>query len=188
MHPTSHLLSQPVTWLQLIHFPIPYATSSLNFISPLRAMAETAMNGGQFNHQNTTPPKTERVLPLFSLQGKTAIVSGAGAGIGLAVAQGFAEAGANVAIWYNSNKKALDRSKEIETTYGVQCMSDHSSFCTCNSVAERFRQGVPGRCHQFRPGRSLHQPNCQGVQRPPRHLRRQLRYTLDSRAHHGRNN
>jgi sorbose reductase len=98
-------------------------------------MAETAMNGGQFNHQNTTPPKTERVLPLFSLKGKTAIVSGAGAGIGFAVAQGFAEAGANVAIWYNSNKKALDRAKEIETTHGVQCMSDRSSFCTCYSVA-----------------------------------------------------
>ena len=61
------------------------------------------------------------MLPLFSLKGRTAIVSGAGAGIGLAVAQGFAEAGANVAIWYNSNKKAIDRASDIEKTYGVKC-------------------------------------------------------------------
>jgi sorbose reductase len=86
-------------------------------------MAEAAVKRGLFSHQNTDAPKTDRILPLFSLKGKTAIVSGAGAGIGLAVAQGFAEAGANVAIWYNSNKKALDRAKDIESTYGVKCMS-----------------------------------------------------------------
>lgn len=32
-----------------------------------------------------------------------------------------AEAGANVAIWYNSNKKALDEAANIEKTYGVKC-------------------------------------------------------------------
>ncbi|KAK4986794.1 Sorbose reductase sou1 [Elasticomyces elasticus] len=79
------------------------------------------LKNGVFKHNNTVAPKTERVLPLFSLKGKTAIVSGAGAGIGLAVAQGFAEAGANVVLWYHSNKKALDRAAEIEKTYGVKC-------------------------------------------------------------------
>ncbi len=85
-------------------------------------MSDSAMSNGVFSQNNTTAPKADRVLPLFSLKGKTAIVSGAGAGIGLAVAQGFAEAGADVAIWYNSNKKALDRAAEIEKTYGVKCM------------------------------------------------------------------
>ncbi|KAL7270292.1 Sorbose reductase sou1 [Rhizina undulata] len=61
------------------------------------------------------------VLPLFSLKGKTAIVSGAGAGIGLAVADAFAEAGANVAIWYNTNKKAIERAQAIADKYGVKC-------------------------------------------------------------------
>jgi NAD(P)-dependent dehydrogenase (short-subunit alcohol dehydrogenase family) len=60
-------------------------------------------------------------MPLFSLKGKTAIISGAGAGIGLAVARGFAEAGANVVIWYYSNKKALTRADEIEKEFGVKC-------------------------------------------------------------------
>jgi len=79
------------------------------------------MQDGKFVHDNTEAPKTNRVLPLFSLKGKTAIVSGAGAGIGYAVAQGFAEAGANVAIWYNSNKKAIDAAATIEKEFGVKC-------------------------------------------------------------------
>jgi sorbose reductase len=81
-----------------------------------------AMTGGNFTHNNTEAPKhTDRVLPLFSLKGRTAIVSGAGAGIGLAVAHALAEAGANVAIWYNSNKKAIAEAENIEKTYGVKC-------------------------------------------------------------------
>jgi phosphoglycerate dehydrogenase-like enzyme len=62
-----------------------------------------------------------KVFDLFSLKGRTAIVSGAGAGIGLGVAHGYAEAGANVIIWYNSNAKAIERAKEIEAEYGVKC-------------------------------------------------------------------
>jgi len=85
-------------------------------------MADGAMKGGLFSHDNTIPsPDTGRVMPLFSLKGKTAIVSGAGAGIGLAVAHALAEAGANVAIWYNSNKKAIKEAEKIEKEYGVKC-------------------------------------------------------------------
>lgn len=84
-------------------------------------MSDNAITNGIFNKNNTVAPKDDRVLPLFSLKGKTAIVSGAGAGIGLAVAQAYAEAGADVAIWYNSNKKAIDRAAEIEQTYSVKC-------------------------------------------------------------------
>ncbi|KAK4944388.1 Sorbose reductase sou1 [Elasticomyces elasticus] len=82
---------------------------------------DDAMNGGNFKHYNTEPPSSKLVLPLFSLKGKTAIISGAGAGIGLAVARGYAEAGANVAIWYHGNKKALERAADIEKEFGVTC-------------------------------------------------------------------
>lgn len=60
-------------------------------------------------------------MNLFSLAGRTAIISGAGGGIGLAVARAFAEAGANVAIWYNSNDTAVERAAEIAHAFNVKC-------------------------------------------------------------------
>ena len=86
------------------------------------------MNGGNFTHSNTAAPPNGNILPLFSLKGRTAIVTGAGAGIGLVVAQALAEAGANVAIWYNGNKKALDEASNIAKQYGVRCMWIPSSL------------------------------------------------------------
>ncbi|KAL8900947.1 MAG: hypothetical protein Q9207_005444 [Kuettlingeria erythrocarpa] len=82
---------------------------------------QPAMKGGSFTHHNTVAPTEKRVYPLLSLHGRTAIVSGAGAGIGLRVAHALAEAGADVAIWYHSNKEALTRAEEIESEYGVKC-------------------------------------------------------------------
>ncbi|KAL8793321.1 MAG: hypothetical protein Q9195_004098 [Heterodermia aff. obscurata] len=108
-------------------------------------MSDGAMNGGHFNHHNTTAPSETKVLPLFSLKGKTAIVSGAGAGIGLGVAQGLAEAGANVAIWYHGNRKALDRAEEIEKEYGVQCRAYQSDTTDPESVQTIVDQIV----HEF---------------------------------------
>ncbi|KAH9990003.1 short chain dehydrogenase [Xylariaceae sp. FL0662B] len=89
---------------------------------------------GKFTHDSMPAPKADRVLPLFSLKGRTAIVSGAGAGIGLAVAHAFAEAGANVAIWYNSNKKAIDEAANIEATYGVKCKAYQVNVTTWETV------------------------------------------------------
>ncbi|KAH8432222.1 Sorbose reductase sou1 [Aspergillus melleus] len=83
-------------------------------------MAASPIQNGHFVHNNTTAPEPSGLLSLFSLKGKTAIITGAGAGIGLAVAQGLAEAGANVALWYNTNDKCHERAAEIAAKYGVQ--------------------------------------------------------------------
>ncbi|RQM08566.1 hypothetical protein DH86_00000289, partial [Scytalidium sp. 3C] len=102
-------------------------------------MAGNAMKGGAFSHNNTEAPKsTDRVLPLFSLKGRTAIVSGAGAGIGLAVAHALAEAGANVAIWYNSNKKAIAEAEKIEKTYGVNIKEYAPVEEAINNIVKEF--------------------------------------------------
>ena len=92
------------------------------------AQPDGPLQGGNFRHRNTTAPPETKVLPLFTNGGKTAIVTGAGAGIGLAVAQGLAESRANVAIWYHGNKEALDRAREIEEEYDVQCEAPRILF------------------------------------------------------------
>ncbi|EHK41724.1 uncharacterized protein TrAtP1_011355 [Trichoderma atroviride] len=95
-------------------------------------MAE--ITNGAFKHDNTPVPNVDRVLPLFSLKGRTAIVSGAGAGIGLAVVEAFAEAGANVAIWYNSNKQAEESAAAIAKTYGVKCKAYQVNVTSAEAV------------------------------------------------------
>lgn len=62
-------------------------------------------------------------LSLFSLRGRTAIVSGVAAtGIGYAIAEILAEAGANVAIIYNRNESAKSAAEAIAKAYEVQCL------------------------------------------------------------------
>ena len=77
---------------------------------------------GSFQPNATIAPLYNRVLPLFSLRGKTAIVSSGGNGVGLAVVHAFAEAGANVAFWYSSNTRAASRADEVERQFCVKCL------------------------------------------------------------------
>lgn len=118
---------------------------------------------GSFKHNNTIAPEEERVFPLFDNKGKTAIVTGAGAGIGLAVAQGLAESGANVAIWYHGNKKAIDRAKEIEEEYGVKCKwaSTYMDLADPNIS----RSSLPSRCDRSKARSTSHRRNCAPIQR-----------------------
>jgi sorbose reductase len=98
----------------------------------------------KFSHYNTQAPDTTRILPLFSLKGKTAIVAGAGAGIGLAVARGFCEAGANVIIWYNSNKAAQERASELEKEFGVKCRAYSVDVTDSEAVEKAILDQVKG--------------------------------------------
>lgn len=48
------------------------------------------------------PNTPSNVMEQFSMKGKVAVVTGAADGIGYAVAEGYAEAGGDVALFYNS--------------------------------------------------------------------------------------
>ncbi|CDZ97744.1 sorbitol utilization protein sou2 [Phaffia rhodozyma] len=84
------------------------------------------------------PVQSYSVKDLFSLKGKTAIISGGGSGIGLAVSQGYAESGANVAIIYNSSPSAIDRAKEISEEYGVRVEAYKCNVGDYDSIKETF--------------------------------------------------
>ncbi|KAK6527429.1 hypothetical protein TWF694_004418 [Orbilia ellipsospora] len=82
---------------------------------------QEGQHAGIFQNDNTRPPDETQVFPLLSLKGKTAIVTGGGDGFGLAIAEAFAEAGAAVAIWYNTNNNAIDKAAQISETYKIPC-------------------------------------------------------------------
>ena len=94
----------------------------IHFFLPVEqlTMALNPMNKGDFKH--TAQPSTPGSLwSRFSLKGKTAIISGAGQGIGLSVARAYAEMGANVVLWYHTNTDAPKRAEEIGKEFGVKC-------------------------------------------------------------------
>lgn len=49
------------------------------------------------------PDTPSNVLQQFQMNGKVVVVTGAADGLGYAVAESMAEAGAHVALWYNSS-------------------------------------------------------------------------------------
>ena len=53
-------------------------------------------------------------MGIFDLSGKTAVVTGGNGGIGLGIARGLAEAGADIAIWARNPEKNARAKEEIE--------------------------------------------------------------------------
>lgn len=82
-------------------------------------MAESQINTDIGSLPTKPPPVVDNVMKLFSLKGKVASVTGSSGGIGWAVAEAYAQAGADVAIWYNS-KPAEEKAAYLAETYGVK--------------------------------------------------------------------
>jgi sorbose reductase len=114
----------------------------------INPMSESPVVNGVFRHDNNTPPAQTSVLDLFSLKGKTAVVTGAASGIGLNVAHALAEAGANVAIWYNKNTKAITEAANLEAKYGVKCMLP-VLFIYASSTTSARTNCILGRAYQI---------------------------------------
>ncbi|RFU35120.1 hypothetical protein B7463_g1179, partial [Scytalidium lignicola] len=85
-------------------------------------MSDGALDSkSNFTIGNVRPARTtSSVFELFSLKGRTVVVTGAAAGIGLAAAEAYAEAGANVAITYNSNETAHKAAEELAKQFNVK--------------------------------------------------------------------
>jgi len=63
------------------------------------------------------------VLDQFKLEGKTALIVGGNRGLGLAMAQALAEAGATIAIAARDEKTNKESAESIRASYGVDCQS-----------------------------------------------------------------
>lgn len=82
------------------------------------------------------PKLPENVLDMFSLKGKVASVTGASGGIGYEVALAFAQAGADVAMWYNSNPAITKEVDQLSAKYGVKV---RAYKCSLTDSAEVFK-------------------------------------------------
>jgi sorbose reductase len=67
-----------------------------------------------------TPQTADNVFDQLSMKGKVVAITGAADGIGLAVAEAMAEAGGDVAMWYNSNGAAIARAEELAKKHGIR--------------------------------------------------------------------
>ena len=90
-------------------------------------------------------PADAPVLKLFSLAGKVVLVTGGARGLGLALVQGYAEAGASVALTYSSSKGAEESARKIAadtnvTVKAYRCnVQDRASvFATVEQVRADF--------------------------------------------------
>ncbi|KAH8175713.1 enoyl-(Acyl carrier protein) reductase domain-containing protein [Sarocladium implicatum] len=66
------------------------------------------------------PDGPTNVMEQFSMKGKVTVVNGASDGIGYAVAEAMAEAGGDVALWYNTNDAAVQKAEHLTKTCGVK--------------------------------------------------------------------
>ncbi|WP_422122039.1 SDR family oxidoreductase [Planococcus sp. X10-3] len=81
------------------------------------------------------------VLDLFKLEGKTAIVTGGGRGLGAQIAQGFAEAGANVVVC-SRKLEACEETAEFLKGLGVNALAMKCDVTNEQDVEDVVRKTV----------------------------------------------
>lgn len=57
------------------------------------------------------------------MHGRVTIITGGSGGIGIEVARALAEAGSDIALWYNSSSRAEKLASSIASHYSVRCLA-----------------------------------------------------------------
>lgn len=78
------------------------------------------MNSQQKSIRRANPALPDSVFKMFDMHGKVVIITGGAGGIGYEVARALAEAGADVALWYNTSQEADKLASVLEKDFGVK--------------------------------------------------------------------
>ena len=92
-----------------------------------------------------TPNTPENVLEQLSMKNKVVAINGASDGIGFAVAEAIAEAGGDVALWYNTNDAAIEKARKLAEKHNIRAapyqvqVTDHGAVeKAINQVVQDF--------------------------------------------------
>ncbi|KAJ5690481.1 l-xylulose reductase [Penicillium macrosclerotiorum] len=97
---------------------------------------------GRDGYPRPFPNTPSNVLEQFRLNGKVVAITGSADGIGLAVAEAMAEAGASIAMWYNSNDAAIEKSEEIARENDVKVAAYKVDVSDPTQVSQTITQVV----------------------------------------------
>ena len=86
--------------------------------------------------------KYESVKDLFKLDGKKAIVTGAGSGIGRSIALGLAEYGVDIALFGRTSEKLMNVQKEIEEKFSVKTLAVNMDVSDLKQVEESVNKVI----------------------------------------------
>lgn len=96
-------------------------------------MSMALEEAGVVRDPRPVPNTPDSVFAQLSMKGKIVAITGGADGISYAVAEAVAEAGADVALWYNSNDAAVAKAKQLAEQYNVKSkaykveVSDHQA-------------------------------------------------------------
>lgn len=92
------------------------------------------------------PVLAPNVLDLFSLKDKVASITGSATGIGYCVAEAYAQAGADICLWYydkfTSTEEALEKAARLSRTYSVRVKAYLCEITDLAAVATTIKQQV----------------------------------------------
>jgi sorbose reductase len=84
------------------------------------------------------PSTPSNVFDQLSLKGRVCVITGASGGIGSAVAEAYAEAGGNLALWYNSNDAAVQHAELLAKTHNIKAKAYQVEL----SDLEKIKKGI----------------------------------------------
>ncbi|OJJ40187.1 hypothetical protein ASPWEDRAFT_122846 [Aspergillus wentii DTO 134E9] len=85
-------------------------------------------------------PENKHVTKAFDLTGKVAAVTGGARGIGLEVSKAFAEAGANVALIYNTSSTASATATEIASANNIKAAAYQADVANQEAIEKTIQQ------------------------------------------------